>query len=163
MKERTFTLTTATGILTNEVNVGFEVPAGQSKFLTAGNDIVDLSEWDGSGSVNIGDAFSSDNDKVEVMAGALNDNLKLTSIENLEIVNAGVTAPVILNGANFKGLEAVKLIGDATTLNFSDFTYGIKVDATTNADSIIGSSKADTINGGTGNATLLLVTTALTF
>lgn len=164
----TFTLTTNTvggllttsGILTNEANVGFEVPAGQSKYLTAGNDVVDLSKWNGTGSVNIGDAFSSDNDKVTVMANALagpvaKDNLKLTSIENLEIVNAGVTDPVILNGANFKGLEAIKLIGDATTLNVSDFTQGIKVDATTNADSIIGSNKADTINGGAGNDTIV--------
>ena len=138
------------GILTNEVNVGF-TPEG--KYLTAGNDVVDLSKWNGSGSVNIGDAFSNDNDKVAVMADdlAAGANLKLTSIENLEIVNAGVAAPVILNGANFKGLESIKLIGDATTLNVSDFTYGIKVDATANADSIIGSDKADTINGGAGN------------
>ena len=148
----TFTLTAgaATGILTNEVNVGF-TPEG--KYLTAGNDVVDLSNWNGSGSVNIGDAFSNDNDKVAVMADdlAAGADLKLTSIENLEIVNAGVKAPVTLKGANFKGLEAIKLIGDATTLNVSDFTYGIKVDATTNADSIIGSNKADTINGGAGN------------
>ena len=139
-----------TGILTNEVNVGF-TPEG--KYLTAGNDVVDLSNWNGSGSVNIGDAFSNDNDKVAVMADdlAAGADLKLTSIENLEIVNAGVKAPVTLKGANFKGLEAIKLIGDATTLNVSDFTYGIKVDATTNADSIIGSNKADTINGGAGN------------
>ena len=66
--------------------------------MTAGNDVVDLSNWNGSGSVNI---------------------------------------------------------GDATTLNVSDFTYGIKVDATTNADSIIGSNKADTINGGAGNDTIV--------
>ena len=148
----TFMLTAgaATGILTNEVNVGF-TPEG--KYLTAGNDVVDLSNWNGSGSVNIGDAFSNDNDKVAVMADdlAAGADLKLTSIENLEIVNAGVKAPVTLKGANFKGLEAIKLIGDATTLNVSDFTYGIKVDATTNADSIIGSNKADTINGGAGN------------
>ena len=128
--------------------------------MTAGNDVVDLSKWNGTGSVNIGDAFSNDNDKVTVMANALagavaKDNLKLTSVENLEIVNSGVVeTPVILKGANFKGLEAIKLIGDATTLNVSDFTYGIKVDATTNADSIIGSNKADTINGGAGNDTI---------
>ena len=63
----TFTLTATTGavtgILTNEVNVGF-TPEG--KYLTAGNDVVDLSNWNGSGSVNIGDAFSNDNDKVAV-------------------------------------------------------------------------------------------------
>ena len=125
--------------------------------MTAGNDVVDLSNWNGSGSVNIGDAFSNDNDKVAVMADdlAAGADLKLTSIENLEIVNAGVKAPVTLKGANFKGLEAIKLIGDATTLNVSDFTYGIKVDATTNADSIIGSNKADTINGGAGNDTIV--------
>ena len=162
----TFTLTTnpdgslsTTGILTNEANVGFEVPAGQSKYLTAGNDVVDLSKWNGTGSVNIGDAFSGDNDKVTVRADALagpvaKDNLKLTSIENLEIVNSGETNPVILKGANFKGLEVVKLIGDDTTLDVSDLTQGIKVDATANADNIIGSNKADTINGGDGNDTI---------
>ena len=148
----TFMLTAgaATGILTNEVNVGF-TPEG--KYLTAGNDVVDLSNWNGSGSVNIGDAFSNDNDKVAVMADdlAAGADLKLTSIENLEIVNAGVKAPVTLKGANFKGLEAIKLIGDATTLNVSDFTYGVKIDATANADTITGSDKADTINGGAGN------------
>lgn len=150
----TATTGAVTGILTNEVNVGF-TPEG--KYLTAGNDVVDLSKWNGSGSVNIGDAFSNDNDKVAVMADdlAAGADLKLTSIENLEIVNAGVKAPVTLKGANFKGLEAIKLIGDATTLNVSDFTYGIKVDATTNADSIIGSNKADTINGGAGNDTIV--------
>ena len=129
--------------------------------MTAGNDVVDLSKWNGTGSVNIGDAFSSDNDKVTVMANALagavaKDNLKLTSVENLEIVNSGVVeTPVILKGANFKGLEAVKLIGDATILNVSDFTQGVKIDATANADYIIGSSKADTINGGAGNDTIV--------
>ena len=61
--------------------------------MTAGNDVVDLSKWNGTGSVNIGDAFSGDNDKVTVRADALagtvaKDNLKLTSIENLEIVNS---------------------------------------------------------------------------
>ena len=128
--------------------------------MTAGNDVVDLSKWNGTLSVNIGDAFSGDNDKVTVMANALagavaKDNLKLTSVENLEIVNSGVVeTPVILKGANFKGLEAVKLIGDATILNVSDFTQGVKIDATANADYIIGSSKADTINGGAGNDTI---------
>ncbi len=152
----TFTLTTdqlgnpLPGTLTNEANVNFDVPEGQLRYLTAGNDVVDLSKWDGTVSVNIGDAFSSDNDKVEVMAGALNDNLKLTSIENLEIVNANTTAPII-PGTNFKGLEAIKLIGDATTLDVSNFTYGVKIEATENADTIIGSNKADTINGGAGN------------
>ena len=147
----TFTLTAgaATGILTNEVNVGF-TPEG--KYLTAGNDVVDLSKWDGKVSVNIGDAFSNDNDKVTVMASALQNNgLKLTSIENLEIVNSGVKTPVTLTGANFKGLEVVKLIGDATTLDVSSFTQGVKIDATANADTITGSDKADTINGGAGN------------
>lgn len=150
-------LLTTSGILTNEANVGFEVPEGQSKYLTAGNDVVDLSKWNGTGSVNIGDAFSSDNDKVTVMANALagpvaKDNLELTSIENLEIVNSGVkTTPVILKGANFKGLEVVKLIGDDTNLDVSELTQGVKIDATANADTITGSSKADTINGGAGN------------
>ena len=149
-------LLTTSGILTNEANVGFEVPEGQSKYLTAGNDVVDLSKWNGTGSVNIGDAFSSDNDKVTVMANALagavaKDNLKLTSVENLEIVNSGVKTPVTLTGANFKGLEVVKLIGDATTLDVSSFTQGVKIDATANADTITGSDKADTINGGAGN------------
>ena len=150
----TATTGAVTGILTNEVNVGF-TPEG--KYLTAGNDVVDLSNWNGSGSVNIGDAFSNDNDKVTVMADdlAAGANLKLTSIENLEIVNSGVEkTPVTLKGANFKGLEAVKLIGDATILNVSDFTQGVKIDATANADYIIGSSKADTINGGAGNDTI---------
>ena len=125
--------------------------------MTAGNDVVDLSKLDVTGfSVNIGDAFSSDNDKVTVMAGALQkNNLKLTSIENLEIVNSNVQTPVILNGTNFKGLEAVKLIGDATILNVSDFTQGVTIDATANADSITGSDKADTINGGAGNDTIV--------
>ena len=156
----TFTLTTdqlgnpltTSGILTNEANVGFEVPADQSKYLTAGNDVVDLSKWNGTLSVNIGDAFSSDNDKVTVMAGALQkNNLKLTSIENLEIVNSGVETSVTLTGANFKGLEAIKLIGDKTTLNVAGLTQGVKIDATADADHITGSSKADTINGGAGN------------
>ena len=155
----TFTLTAnaTNGILTNEVNVDF-TPEG--KYLTAGNDVVDLSKWNGTGSVNIGDAFSSDNDKVTVMANALagpvaKNNLELTSIENLEIVNSGVkTTPVILKGANFKGLEVVKLIGDATILNVSELTQGVKIDATANADYIIGSDKADTINGGAGNDTI---------
>ena len=151
---------TTSGILTNEANVGFEVPEGQSKYLTAGNDVVDLSKWNGTLSVNIGDAFSGDNDKVTVRADALaglvaKDNLKLTSIENLEIVNSDERNPVILKGANFKGLEAIKLIGDATILNVSDFTQGVKIDATANADYIIGSSKADTINGGAGNDTIV--------
>ena len=120
--------------------------------MTAGNDVVDLSKWNGTLSVNIGDAFSGDNDKVTVMAGALqNDNLKLTSIENLEIVNSGTTASVALNSTNFKGLEAIKLIGDATALNVSALTQGVKIDATADADTIIGSNKADTINGGAGN------------
>ena len=120
--------------------------------MTAGNDVVDLSKWNGSGSVNISDIFSSDNDKVTVMADALQKgNLKLTSIENLEIVNSGVKTPVTLTGANFKGLEAIKLIGDDTTLYVSGLTQGVKIDATANADYIFGSSKADTINGGAGN------------
>ena len=124
--------------------------------MTAGNDVVDLSKWSGLVSVNIGDAFSGDNDKVTVRADALagpvaKDNLKLTSIENLEIVNSGEKNHVILNGANFKGLEAIKLIGDETTLNVSGLTQGVKIDATANADNIIGSKKADTINGGAGN------------
>ncbi len=149
-------LLTTSGILTNEANVGFEVPTGQSKYLTAGNDVVDLSKWNGSGSVNIGDAFSGDNDKVTVMASALQNNgLKLTSIENLEIVNSGTTASVALNNTNFKGLEAIKLIGDATILNVSDLTQGVKIDATANADYIFGSDKADTINGGAGNDTIV--------
>ena len=124
--------------------------------MTAGNDVVDLSKWNGTLSVNIGDAFSGDNDKVTVRADALaglvaKDNLKLTSIENLEIVNSDERNPVILKGANFKGLEVVKLIGDATTLDVSSFTQGVKIDATANADTITGSDKADTINGGAGN------------
>ena len=120
--------------------------------MTAGNDVVDLSKWNGSGSVNIGDAFSSDNDKVTVMAGALQkNNLKLTSIENLEIVNSIPNTSVTLNSTNFKGLEAIKLIGDGTTLDVSRLTQGVKIDATANADTIIGSNKADTINGGAGN------------
>ena len=120
--------------------------------MTAGNDVVDLSKWNGTGSVNIGDAFSGDNDKVTVMADALQKgNLKLTSIENLEIVNSGTTASVALNSTNFKGLEAIKLIGDATALNVSALTQGVKIDATADADTIIGSNKADTINGGAGN------------
>lgn len=153
----TFTLTAvAGGILTNEVNVGFTVPDGQSKYLTSGNDVVDLSNWNGSGSVTIGDSFSNDNDKVAVMASNLagTGDLKLTSIENLEIINAKETKALNLAGANFKGLESIKLKGDATTLSVSDFTYGIKVDATENADSISGGFKADTINGGAGNDTI---------
>ena len=163
-KGGTFTLTTdknglpLDGTLTNEANVNFDVPEGQSRYLTAGNDVIDLSKWDGTKSVNIGDAFSGDNDKVTVMANGLAgtgaNNLKLTSIENLEIVNSGVKTSVALDGANFKGLEAVKLIGDATILNVSDFTQGVKIDATANADYIIGSDKADTINGGAGNDTI---------
>ena len=151
----TFTLTAnaTTGILTNEVNVGF-TPEG--KYLTAGNDVVDLSNWDGSGSVNIGDAFSNDNDKVTVMADdlAAGANLKLTSIENLEIINANITRALNLVGENFKGLESIELKGDATTLNVSDFTYGVKIDATENYDNIFGGFKADTINGGAGNDTI---------
>ena len=152
----TFTLTAnaTNGILTNEVNVGF-TPEG--KYLTAGNDVVDLSKWNGSGSVNIGDAFSNDNDKVAVMASSLvgtNSNLKLTSIENLEIINAKETKALNLVGENFKGLESIKLKGDATTLNVSGFTYGVKIDATENADNIFGGTKADTINGGAGNDTI---------
>ncbi len=130
--------------------------------MTAGNDVVDLSKLDGTGgfSVNIGDAFSSDNDKVTVMANALagavpKTSLKLTSIENLEIINSDEKKSVILDGANFKGLEAIKLIGDGTTLSVSNFTQGVKIDATANADYIIGSSKADTINGGAGNDTIV--------
>ena len=124
--------------------------------MTAGNDVVDLSKWSGLVSVNIGDAFSGDNDKVTVMADKLadpvaNPKLKLTSIENLEIVNSNTAAPVALDGKNFKGLEAIKLIGDATDLNVSALTQGVKIDATANADTITGSSKADTINGGAGN------------
>lgn len=149
----TFTLTAnaTNGILTNEVNVGF-TPEG--KYLTAGNDVVDLSKWNGSGSVNIGDAFSNDNDKVTVMADKLANNLKLTSIENLEIINANVTKALNLVGENFKGLESIELKGDATTLNVSDFTYGVKIDATENYDNIFGGFKADTINGGAGNDTI---------
>ncbi|MGN1035498.1 MAG: calcium-binding protein, partial [Rhodocyclaceae bacterium] len=123
--------------------------------MTAGNDVVDLSKWDGTGfSVNVGDAFSNDNDKVTVMASSLagtNSNLKLTSIENLEIINAKETKALNLVGANFKGLESIELKGDATTLNVSGFTYGVKIDATENADNIFGGTKADTINGGAGN------------
>ena len=144
------TLNSAGGTLTNEVNIGF-TPEG--KYLTAGNDVIDLYEWTGAQNVIIGDAFSNDNDKVTVLADSLSTGtgaLKLTAVENLEIVSS-VPSSVRLNGADFKGLEAVKLIGDATTLNVSNFTYGIKVDATANADSIIGSDKADTINGGAGN------------
>ena len=124
--------------------------------MTAGNDVVDLSKWNGSGSVNIGDAFSNDNDKVTVMADdlAAGANLKLTSIENLEIINANVTRALNLVGENFKGLESIELKGDATTLNVSDFTYGVKIDATENADNIFGGFKADTINGGAGNDTI---------
>lgn len=148
------TLLTTNGILTNEANVNFNVPEGQSRYLTAGNDVVDLSKWSGSIPVTIGDAFSGDNDKVTVMADALgtgvNNNLTLTSIENLEIVNSGVQTPVTL-GTKIKGLEAIKLIGDGTTLSVSNFTQGVKIDATANADNIIGSDKADTINGGAGN------------
>ena len=125
--------------------------------MTAGNDVVDLSKWDGKVSVNIGDAFSNDNDKVAVMASSLagtNSNLKLTSIENLEIINAKETKALNLVGENFKGLESIKLKGDATTLNVSGFTYGVKIDATENADNIFGGTKADTINGGAGNDTI---------
>ena len=125
--------------------------------MTAGNDVVDLSNWKGSDSVNIGDAFSNDNDKVAVMASSLagtNSNLKLTSIENLEIINAKETKALNLVGENFKGLESIKLKGDATTLNVSGFTYGVKIDATENADNIFGGTKADTINGGAGNDTI---------
>ena len=107
--------------------------------------------------MNIGDAFSNDNDKVTVMAGDLagtNSNLKLTSIENLEIINANETQALNLVGENFKGLESIELKGDATTLNVSDFTYGVKIDATENADNIFGGFKADTINGGAGNDTI---------
>ena len=152
----TFTLTAnaTNGILTNEVNVDF-TPEG--KYLTAGNDVVDLSNWKGSDSVNIGDAFSNDNDKVAVMASSLagtNSNLKLTSIENLEIINANITRALNLVGENFKGLESIELKGDATTLNVSDFTYGVKIDATENYDNIFGGFKADTINGGAGNDTI---------
>lgn len=152
----TFTLTAnaTNGILTNEVNVDF-TPEG--KYLTAGNDVVDLSKWNGSGSVNIGDAFSNDNDKVTVMAKDLAigaNNLKLTSIENLEIINANEKQALNLVGENFKGLESIELKGDATTLNVSDFTYGVKIDATENADNIFGGTKADTINGGAGNDTI---------
>lgn len=142
------------GTLTNEANVGF-TPEG--KYLTAGNDVIDLSEWTGSGNVTIGDAFSNDNDKVSVLAKPLSTGatgtgeLKLTAVENLEIISSEPSS-VILNGANFKGLEAIKLIGESTTLDVSNnFTYGIKVDATANADTITGSDKADTINGGAGN------------
>ena len=126
--------------------------------MTAGNDVVDLSKWDGKVSVNIGDAFSNDNDKVAVMASSLagtNSNLKLTSIENLEIINAKETKALNLVGENFKGLESIKLKGDATTLNVSGFTYGVKIDATENADIIFGGFKADTINGGAGNDTIV--------
>ncbi len=121
--------------------------------MTAGNDVVDLSKWNGTGSVNIGDIFSSDNDKVTVMAKnlAAGADLKLTSIENLEIVNSGTTASVALNSTNFKGLEAIKLIGDDTALDVSALTQGVKIDATAKADTITGSDKADTINGGAGN------------
>lgn len=159
----TFTLTTGpngtnlNGTLTNEANVNFDVPEGQSRYLTAGNDVVDLSKWGGTGfSVNIGDAFSGDNDKVTVMADKLagpvpNGSLKLTSIENLEIINSNEKNSVILNGEKIKGLESIKLIGDATDLNVSQLTQGVKIDATADADSITGSDKADTINGGAGN------------
>ena len=136
------------------MNVGF-TPEG--KYLTAGNDVVDLSKWGGTKSVNIGDAFSNDNDKVTVMAKDLAtgaNNLKLTSIENLEIINANEKQALNLVGENFKGLESIELKGDATTLNVSDFTYGVKIDATENADNIFGGFKADTINGGAGNDTI---------
>ena len=161
-KGGTFTLTTnpdgtpltSNSTLTNEANVNFNVPEGQSRYLTAGNDVVDLSKWSGTTSVTIGDAFSGDNDKVTVMADKLAgtgaNNLTLTSIENLEIVNSGVKTSVTL-GAKLKGLEAIKLIGDATDLNVSQLTQGVKIDATADADTIIGSDKADTINGGAGN------------
>ena len=144
---------TSPSILTNETNVGFTVPDGQSKYLTAGNDVVDLSKWSGNVSVTISDAFSGDNDKVAVMASSLagTGDLKLTSIENLEIVNSG-KASVTLDGANFKGLESIKLIGEGfDQLSVANFTYGVKIDATANADTIIGGKKADTINGGAGN------------
>ncbi len=87
----------------------------------------------------------------KLAAGA---NLKLTSIENLEIINANVTKALNLVGENFKGLESIELKGDATTLNVSSFTYGVKIDATENADNIFGGTKADTINGGAGNDTI---------
>ena len=81
--------------------------------------------------------------------------MKLASIENLQIINSGNTDLLKLNGSNFKGLEAIKLIGEASNFSAAAFTYGIKVDATPNADSIIGSDKADTINGGAGNDTIV--------
>lgn len=144
------------GTLTNEVNVGFK-PEG--KYLTAGNDVIELYEWDATKDVIISDIFSNDNDKVSVLADSLSPNatgtgkLKLTAVENLEIISS-VPGSVSLNGANFKGLEAIKLIGDDTILNVSDFTYGVKIDATENADSISGGLKADTINGGNGSDTI---------
>lgn len=144
------------GTLTNEVNVGFK-PEG--KYLTAGNDVIELYEWDGTKDVIISDIFSNDNDKVSVLAERLSPvatgtgALKLTAVENLEIISS-VPSNVSLNGANFKGLEAIKLIGDDTTLDVFDFTYGVKIDATENADSIIGGKKADTINGGNGSDTI---------
>lgn len=149
------TLLTSSSTLTNEANVNFNVPEGQSRYLTAGNDVVDLSKWSGIGNVTIGDAFSGDNDKVTVMADKLAgtgaDKLKLTSIENLEIINANEKGSLDLIGENFKGLESIKLIGDGTTLNVSALTQGVKIDATADADTITGSDKADTINGGAGN------------
>lgn len=149
------TLISAGGTLTNEVNVGFK-PEG--KYLTAGNDVIELYEWDGTRDVIISDIFSNDNDKVSVLAERLSPDatagtggkLKLTAVENLEIISS-VPSSVKLTGANFKGLESIELKGDITTLNVSDFTYGVKIDATENADNISGGTKADTINGGAGN------------
>ena len=157
--EFTFVIGRDSGILTNEVNDGFGVPADQSKYLTSGNDVIDITGWTGSGQLTISDSFANDNDSVlakfETLAGVGSNNLKLASIENLQIINSGDITPLNLNGNNFKGLEAIKLIGEASNFSAAAFTYGIKVDATPNADSIIGSDKADTINGGAGNDTIV--------
>ncbi len=152
-----FTFGTGTsGILTNEVNDGFGVPADQSKYLTSGNDVIDITNWTGTDQLTISDAFANDNDSVLAKFSSLTGSggskyLKLASIENLQIINSGDDTLLKLNGNNFKGLEAIKLIGEASNFSAEEFTYGIKVDATPNADTIIGSDKADTINGGAGN------------
>ncbi len=156
--EFTLVIDRPSGILTNEVNDGFAVPADQSKYLTSGNDVIDITGWTGTDQLTISDSFANDNDSVLAKFTTLvtgSNNLKLASIENLQIINSGDTNPLNLNGNNFKGLESIKLIGEASNFSAAAFTYGIKVDATPNADSIIGSDKADTINGGAGNDTIV--------